>query len=175
VTQPAADPDVTLEVLAGEIADLRDLFRRRLLSDQVQKRSVEELHKQLEIANERLTAAVLAPLLRQVVLVIDRIERADDTAADGGLVESVHQELLEILARQGAVRMECVGSPFDPNHHHATGTVEVGDPAEDGVVVTTSRAGYLLSDRVLRPAEVEVGRFVPRAAEVRPSSEGVPI
>jgi molecular chaperone GrpE len=149
VTEP-----VTLELLAGELSDLRDLFQRRLLNDQVQKRLIDELHNQLDVANGRLVEELLGPVLRQVVLVIDRIE----SSGDGELVESIRQELMEILTRHGVTRIDSVGQRFDPRRHQAVGVAEVDDPAEHGVVVMSSRVGYLIQDRVLRPAEVEVGR-----------------
>jgi molecular chaperone GrpE len=164
MAQPAAGPPVTLDVLAGEISGLRDLFQRRLLNDQVQKRLFEEMHSQLDIANGKLVEAVLGPVLRQVVLVIDRIEHAGGQIGNRELVESIHLELTEILARQGVTRIDSVGHPFDPRCHQAIGVAEVDDPAEDGVVVANSRVGYLIQDRVLRPAEVEVGRCVTRPA-----------
>lgn len=159
MSQPAVESPVTLDLLATEIGDLRDLFQRRLLNDQVQKRLFEELHNQLDVANGRLADEILGAVLRQVVLVIDRIERPGTRPGEDGLVESIREELLEILARQGVTRIETIGHPFDPQRHQATSVVEVDDPAEDGVVLTNSRAGYLIQDRVLRPAEVEVGRL----------------
>jgi molecular chaperone GrpE len=157
---PSAEAAVTLELLAGELSELRDLFLRRLSSDQVQKQLFNELHNQLDFANGRLAEVVLGPVLRQIVLVIDRIERAGDHVEGNELVESIRQELMEILTRQGVTRFDSVGYPFDPRHHQAVGVVDVENPAEDGVVAATHRVGYLLQDRVLRPAEVDVGRWV---------------
>src|SRR5512139_3313429 len=96
---------VTLDLLAGEISGLRDLFQRRLLNDQVQKRLFEELHNQLDLANGRLVEEVLGSVLRQIVLVIDRIDRSRGDE----LVESIRQELLEILVRQGVTPLDPVG------------------------------------------------------------------
>ena len=55
--------------------------------------------------------------------------------------------------------MDPVGQPFDPHVHEAMVVVPVDDPAADGVVVGQWRAGYRIADRVLRPAQVQVGRY----------------
>jgi molecular chaperone GrpE len=93
-----------------------------------------------------------------VLLVGDRIEATSPSAAEGVIVDSIHQELVELLARQGVARVDFVGTEFTPSRHQAVGGVEVAREALDGVVVSEVRAGYLHGDRVLRTAEVEVGR-----------------
>jgi molecular chaperone GrpE len=151
---PTAETALTLGLVAQEVGDLRDLFQRRLLNDRLQKQLYDELYKQLELANSQLSLQVISPLLRQIVLVIDRIE---STATADGVVESIRQELLELLTRYGVARLQSVGQIFDPRLHQAVGAVGIVSPEGDGVVTREFRAGYLIEDRVLRPAEVEVG------------------
>ncbi|MEU4191398.1 nucleotide exchange factor GrpE [Kribbella sp. NPDC026611] len=142
-----------LTELTQELAGLRDLFLRRLLNDKVQQAAVDELAKRLDAADRRAAGAMLTPVLRQLVLVLDRIgEPQDDRLA------AVRDELVEILTRSGVSRLEStVGLLFDPVHHHAVARVEVPDPAGENVIVAEHRSGYLIDGVLLRPAEVTVG------------------
>lgn len=149
--------------LAREVRDLRDLFQRRLLNDKLQRQLYDDLYRQLQMANGQLSHQAVVPLLRQVVLIVDRIEA---THTDDPVVESIRQELLELLARQGVVRLTAVGKLFDPHLHQASSTVAVSDAEQDGLVSRELRAGYLIEDRVLRPAEVEVARSTEPGASV---------
>jgi molecular chaperone GrpE len=142
-----------LPELTEELAGLRDLFRRRLLNDKAQQQVVDELSKRLDNADRRADAAMLTPVLRQLVLVLDRIDAEAPLA-------SVRDELTEILTRCGVLRLDpTAGLPFDPRFHHAVARLEVADPAGDGVVATELRPGYVLDGTVLRPAEVTVGQL----------------
>ncbi|MGW6929490.1 nucleotide exchange factor GrpE [Lentzea sp. NPDC054927] len=138
-----------------ELAELRDLFQRRLLNDRLQKQMYDELCRQLDQAGDDRARQILEPVLRQVILVLDRIE----TAPQCGDVDSISNELEELLARQGINRMNCVGTPFEPSLHQAVRVAEVNSAEHDGVVLREVRGGYLHGDKVLRAAEVEVGRL----------------
>ncbi|MEV6409924.1 nucleotide exchange factor GrpE [Kribbella sp. NPDC051718] len=142
-----------LQTLTEELAGLRDMFRRRLLNDKAQQQVVDELSKRLDNADSRSAAAILAPVLHQLVLVLDRIDAEAPLA-------SVRDELTEILTRSGVLRLgPTAGLPFDPRFHHAVARLEVTDPAGDGVVATELRPGYVIDGTVLRPAEVTVGQL----------------
>jgi molecular chaperone GrpE len=140
-----------------ELAELRDLFQRRLLNDRLQKQMYDELCRQLDQAGEDRVRQILTPVLRQVILVLDRIASAPQC----GDVDSISNELEELLVRQGVSRMTCVGTPFTPSLHQAVRVAEVGSFEHDGLVLRELRGGYLHGDKVLRAAEVEVGRFTP--------------
>ena len=70
-------------------------------------------------------------------------------------LESVKEELLEILARRDILPIES-GTMFDPSIHNSVGAVEADDEHPDKTIVRVVRAGYYIQDRVLRPADVIV-------------------
>jgi molecular chaperone GrpE len=72
-------------------------------------------------------------------------------------VELIHKQLIEILRRRGVRPVEALGADFDPHFHQAV----VYEPAEgrrDGEVIEEFRRGYMLGDRLLRPAMVKVAK-----------------
>lgn len=153
------DPN-PLATLSTEVAQLRDLFQRRLLEDRAKQRLYDELYSQLELAKSDLAAQFVTPLAREVLLVVDRVDAGARSATDSAVGESLRSichELLEIFRRRGLRAVEAVGTAFDPRVHEAVESVPV-DAAEDhGRVLDQRRTGYLLDSRLVRPAQVVVG------------------
>ena len=119
-----------LHELRSELTALRDLFSRRLMND---KQKAELIHTLTAGAN----FACIEPFLYDLILLLDRIDGSDDE-----LVQSVQEELMEILERRGVEKIE-VASEFDPR----LCAMRIG-----GVL----RSGYTFAGRVVRPAEVVV-------------------
>ncbi len=145
-----------LESLGAEVERLRDQnLRDRADTDNYKKRLLRDQGEALRFA--------AAPLARDLAGVIDDLERAVDHAAvagDGGqLVEGVRLVLrnaIEVLARHGITRIAATaGEAFDPFRHEALASVPVGD-GEPNRVVQQFQSGYVLHDRVVRPAKVSV-------------------
>ena len=92
-------------------------------------------------------------------------------------VELTERELINVLEKHGVKRIEPLGQKFDPNRHQAMYEVEDAS-VPSGSVVQVMQAGYLIGDRVLRPALVAVskggakarrrGQRQSRAVELRP-------
>jgi molecular chaperone GrpE len=111
-----------------------------------------------EISENARYAAL--PLMRDLLPVVDNIERAIEAAEKQGDSESllagfklVHQQLLTVLAQHSCVLIEAQGQPFDPQFHAAILQQPSNDiPAQHVLHVT--QAGYKLHDRVVRPSQV---------------------
>ena len=155
-------PDASVTQIAEEIAQLRDLFQRRLLEDRAKQRLYDELYTQLEFAKSGLTAQFIAPIAREILLVIDRIESATQQTQD---LTSIAEELREILHRRGLREVNAVGAPFDPRIHEAVDRAPVDHAADDGRIIAQRRPGYVLDGQVLRPAQVTIGKLPDRNAE----------
>ncbi len=153
----AAEPTIQelLDSARAEAAANLDKFvRARAELDNVQKRHARERTERAKYASEGIARDLLA--------VIDDLERAVEHAseAEGGLAEGVSlvlKALVTSLATHGVTRIQAVGQPFDPNAHEAIAMVESADVAPDHVI-EEHRAGYMLKDRLLRPAMVVVAK-----------------
>ena len=82
------------------------------------------------------------------------LKQTDGRAVAEGFRMAVGQ-LRSILSAQGLIEVNPVGQPFDPARHEAVGSEPSADIAE-GTVLRVARSGWLLHDRVLRPAAVFV-------------------
>ncbi|AEI42682.1 nucleotide exchange factor GrpE [Paenibacillus mucilaginosus] len=101
-------------------------------------------------------------LIEQLLPVVDNFERAmaasrDNKDYDALIkgVDMIFRQLDGVLTNEGLKPMETVGTPFNPEFHQAIMQVE-SDEHEEGIVVEEVQKGYLLKDKVLRPAMVKV-------------------
>jgi molecular chaperone GrpE len=72
-------------------------------------------------------------------------------------IEATGRELDSVFQKNGISRVEALGQPLDPNRHQAMIEVPT-DEAEPGTIVQEMQAGYMIKDRLLRPALVGVAR-----------------
>jgi len=161
--------DGHVAALKEEVAQLRDLFQRRLLEDKAKTRLYEELYEQLAMARGGLTEQLLGPLFCELLLVVDRVTRL----AGGGddVLRSVSNELLEIMERRGVRPVPSSGT-FDPAIHEAVRSEPVVEQLP-GTILAVVRPGYLLGDQLLRAERVVVAVRIQCLPEVTPSGTAI--
>ncbi len=155
-----------LEEKEKEIKEHHDrLLRLAADFENYKKRTAKDKDEWTKFANEDLLKAVL-PFVDNLERAVSHAEKVSDT---GVLIEGVRltiQQLLQTLKKFGLSTFESVGKPFDPTVHEAMLVVET-DKHEPNQVVEEFQKGYLLNDRLLRPATVSVSKTPEK--EVRPS------
>jgi len=124
--------------------------------DNFKKRSAREREEQTRYANETL--------VRDLLPVIDNLERAIAHASGGvngaPLVEGIDMVLksfLDTLSKHGVQSVAAIGLPFDPAQHEALAQVESAEEPPN-TVIEQHQKGYLMRDRLLRPALVSVSK-----------------
>jgi len=145
----------TAEELRRQVEEKQDRLLRALAEvENVKRRTQREREEYVRYANESL--------LRDLVPVLDNLDRALEAArAIGeassvvGGVELIQRELIKVLERAGVTRYSALGQPFDPTRHEAIARV-VSVDAKPGTVVGETLPGYQLHNRVLRAALVSV-------------------
>ena len=83
-------------------------------------------------------------------------KQSDEAIVQG--VRLIHKQLLALLEKEGVKRIPTIGEPFDPHKHEAVGQVEAADGTPDGAIVEEVQVGYLMHEKVLRPALVKVAK-----------------
>ena len=153
--EPIVD-EIEVEVtrLQQEVDRLRELYLRKMADfDNYRKRQERDMVEFRRFAH--------ADLLRDCLPVVDNLERALAAPAGNGGgsvqtgVELVLRQFKEILARYGLSEVNPLGEPFDPSFHEAFQRQEMEGVAENTVVQVLQK-GYLLGERLLRPALVVV-------------------
>lgn len=137
--------------------------------DNFKKRTARERDEAIRFANEAL--------IKDLLPVVDNLERAVAHASGGGngkpLVEGVEmvlKGLLDVLMKHGVVQITALGQLFDPSKHEAMAQVE-SDTHEPNSVVDELHKGYMLRDRLLRPALVSVAKAIKSQEKKNDESE----
>ncbi|MFJ5489177.1 nucleotide exchange factor GrpE, partial [Hansschlegelia beijingensis] len=171
VTAIVFDAPATASVDVRGGADLRD----RLLRSHAE---MENLRRRTEREVQDAKRYAVSSFARDLLGVADNLRRALEAAAAAGksgaapseevsdpvfaaLVEGVElteRELQKTLEKNGVKKLDPRGKPFDPHHHEAV--FEAPDPSvPSGTVVQVMQDGYVIGDRILRPAMVGVARI----------------
>ena len=117
--------------------------------------------KRIERDNELMYASMKGDIIKKVLPALDDLERAlqnrpaDDAWASG--IELITRKLQNILESEGVKRIDAKGVMFDPVFHEAI-THEPSDDVESEHVIAVVQNGYMLGERVIRPALVRVAQ-----------------
>lgn len=142
-----------------EIAELKDRLLRAAAE-------TENTRRRLERDKADTAAYAVTGFARDMLAVADNLRRAVAALPAEGTheaidkvragIEATERELLTIFGRHGISRVEAEGQKLDPNRHQAM--LEVEHAAEPGTIVQELQAGYVIKDRLLRPALVAVAK-----------------
>lgn len=152
--QPEVDPVKELE---KALQDEKDRVLRLYAElDNVRRRASRELLEERKYSGMEIIRAILP--------VMDNLQRALDAAAKTSEgdplfegVQMIYQQMTEALKKNHCTRVEAMDKPFDPNFHEAISQMPNPDVDENTVIYVTQE-GYLLHDRVVRPAQVVVSK-----------------
>ena len=160
-TRDTAPDEASLAAAAEALREERNDLRDRLLRAAAE---FDNYRKRTDRERRELSDAVAADLMRDLLPVVDDLERALAAAprdeAGSGLaagVELIHRQLLEVMRRRGVEPIASIGRDFDPSWHEAIAS-EPADGHRDGEVMGELRRGYRIGSRLLRPAQVKVAK-----------------
>ncbi|MBF0624945.1 MAG: nucleotide exchange factor GrpE [Magnetococcales bacterium] len=170
------------EAPAPDQQDKDSLARIQALEEQVEQQrhsqlrvlaEMDNLRKRTEREKDQARKFALEAFVKDLLPVADSLDRAM-AAVDHGLsgtadgegplvalrdgVDMTRTELMRIFNKHGVTRIEAVNQPFDPQLHQAMMHVDGGAAAASGTVVQELQSGYLLNERLIRPAMVGVAR-----------------
>ena len=129
---------------------------------------VQNVRRRLEAEKSQAAAYASAAFARDMLVIKDHLDRAlaavseelrNDKVASNFLagIESTARELEAAFSRNGVERIKALGEQLDPHKHQAMMEIPTGE-AEPGTIVEEMQAGYMLKDRLLRPALVAVAK-----------------
>lgn len=164
---PAPGAETQPDPREAEIAALKDQLLRA-------HAETENVRRRLQRERDEAAAYVMTGFARDLLTVGDNLARAIQAVPAGAReepvlkalvegVEATERELMRVLARHGVTRIEAIGQPLDPHKHQAMTEVESAEHAP-GHVAAEFMAGYMLKERLLRPAMVSVAKAPPPAA-----------
>jgi len=158
VDDPIADLEEKLYLAETEAKETYDRFLRLSAEfENFKKRTTREINDFRKYANESL--------IREFLSVVDNLERALQSSGNGSQtdagvlqgVEMTHKEILKIFEKFNVQPIESLDQPFDPKFHQAVMQESIAGKPENTVTQELQR-GYLMHDRLIRPAMVVVSK-----------------
>lgn len=150
--------DEKLEALQKKYDELEDRYYRS-------EAEMANMTKRFKKEQEQLLKYEGQALARDILPVIDNLNRALETEVDDAGSKQLKQgigivarDLEKALTSNDIVKIASLGETFDPTKHQAVKTVEVTEGQEPETIVQVLQEGYMLKDRVLRPAMVVVAQ-----------------
>ena len=152
---PADSLQAQLDSLHNEVALLRsESLRERADLDNQRKRVARDVEQARRFANEKLLGELL-PVFDSLDAGLNAAGSEPSPLREG--LELTYKQLLQVAADNGLTLLDPTGQTFNPDHHQAISQVDAPGAAP-GSVVQVFQKGYLLNDRLLRPALVVVAR-----------------
>lgn len=139
-----------VEELKKRIEEIENNWKRAVADYQ-------NLEKRVAQEREGLVRRANKELLLRLLPVLDTLMAAAKNSKDEGVALSL-QQFLDSLKLEGVEKIETKDRKFDPHLMECIETIEVNLDEEDGKVLEEFRTGYLLFDKILRPAQVGVGK-----------------
>lgn len=141
----SSEVDEAVNQLQQQVEDFKNKYVRAIADYQNLERRVQEQRKELMLSANR-------ELLLRIIPILDTLQLAAQHSDDKALQASI-QQFLSILKSEGVTAIETVGKAFDPSVMECVTTQE----GDENIVLTEVRTGYMLSDKLLRSAQVVVG------------------
>ena len=155
--EPSAE-DARVDKLRQELQEIQDLLRRK-------HAEFENYRKRIEREQKEFVSYATSELVLEILPVLDNLERAlgstrgDESDSEKQIREGVaiiYRQFGDVLKKAGLREVNALGEDFDPHVHEAVARVETAKHRE-GEILDVLQKGYVLKERLLRPAMVRVG------------------
>ena len=170
----AAAGDAGFEAGGADADQLREELEQARAQHQRAVADYQNLERRSREERAEVGRLAMADAVRSFLPVLDDLDRAIESAegehGEAAWLQGIRlvaQKFRNVLQQHGVEEIHALGQPFDPNRHEAVGSA----PGPEGQVVHLLQRGYLVRDRVLRPALVMVGSGEGTTPPPRPAGE----
>ena len=149
------------EKLEEQVSELNEKLKRVLADYQNLKRRTAEEKSELSFISNLSILGTLLDVSDDFDLAIEKYTKTEADEAEWLTgIRMVRSKMGGLLENQKVTEIVCqLDDEFDPNFHEALSTMPVEEKEMDGIIMGIIRKGYMLGDRILRPARVVVGQF----------------
>jgi molecular chaperone GrpE len=154
-------PGNDMQTLEANLTEEKDKTSQYLANWQRAEADFSNYKKRAEQEKTDITTYANSSLILNLLPVLDDMERAivslPPKFANASWTEGIkliHRKFKSVLESQGLIEVESVGKPFDHNFHEAVAQID----GEEGIILNEVQKGYILKNRILRPASVVVGK-----------------
>lgn len=175
--KPPVEADMTSwpewSLLCQKITEIHDSLVNRIKYDAVKERAFERLYGELDELKKNKAFEDYRALFVDLLLLYDRVQLFKKDYSDSGfdVLDSIQEELIEILLRRDIEMIQTEEGCFDPRFQRIVKTQEVSTSDLDGKVIQILRDGFVSKFGILRPQEVIVGRYISATNDTTPITE----
>jgi molecular chaperone GrpE len=155
---------IDVEALQAELEKSKDQAQENLEGWQRERADFQNFRKRIERDQEISKQMITTNVIKRFLPIIDDMDRAlkncptcEEAVAWTDGIELIHRKLQTILESESVVEIEAEGQFFDPQFHEAISHEDSND-LESGKIIEVIQKGYMIGDRVIRPALVRVAR-----------------
>lgn len=160
----------SLASLSADLASLRLVVEKRLSYDRAKEKAFDHLYAELEDFKRDAAYQEKRPMLIDLILLFDRMEviyndvrsSASVPPSFAELLQTLSDELLEILYRREVEMITSSSKSFDPRWQRAIGAESTNIPSENNQVAQVVRRGFRYRQTILRPEEVIIRKYQPK-------------
>ena len=149
------NPEDQIKLLEEKLAEAQaQVLYVKAEGENIRKRSIEDIDKARKFALEKFSGELLS--VKDSLDAALTVENANTDSYKNG-VELTQKQLINVFEKFGIHEIKALGEKFDPNQHQAISMVESEE--EPNKILTVLQKGYLLNERVIRPALVTVSKI----------------
>jgi len=153
------NPKETLKKLREELAMRRKERDEYLAGWQRAKADFINARKDEEKDRSEFVKFANQIILSDLLAIVDSINMAIVHDASNEGLKQIARQLEEMLKRHGVTAIESINAAFDPQKHEAIEKIDVEAAERDGIIIEEVQKGYMLNNKVMRPAKVKVGNY----------------
>ena len=146
-----------IKKLKGKLKETEGKAKEYLDSWQRAQAEFVNIRKRDEEAKKEFLKFAQESLVGELLPVLDSLDMAMVHGSKD--LEPVRKQLLSILESHGLKVSDPMGETFDPRSHESVGIVETEDQSQDHKILEIVQKGYILSEKIIRPAKVKIGEF----------------
>ena len=153
--------NVELHEIQKNISEIRNILEQKISYDKTKELAFERLYSELDAYKRNQSFEDSRPLFIDLILLYDRLDIFKEEAENPNLavLNSIQEELNEILLRRHIIQVELDDNSFNPSLQRAVSRKTVNSIVLDGKVVSILRHGFTFDGTVIRPQEVVLGHY----------------
>jgi molecular chaperone GrpE (heat shock protein) len=152
----------SINAMTDDLRVLRQEFEARIRHDDSKERAFQRLYNELDDLKRNANDEALRPMYLDIILLLDRIHKLEDETIEHpnanpdvhDILDTLSQEVLEVLARRGVELIQPSSKIFEKSNQRVVGTVQSSDQKKENHIDRVTRSGFVCNGLLIRPTDV---------------------
>jgi molecular chaperone GrpE len=154
--ESAEENEESTDNVSEELAKIKDSYIRLMAEyDNYRKRTIKEKADLIKNGGEKVLVGLL-PVVDDFQRALDTVDKATDLEAVKEGIDLIYNKFIAFFQQNGVTPIEAIGQAFDADFFEAVATIPAQNEEQKGIVIDSVQTGYMLNDKLIRPAKVVV-------------------